>query len=238
MALETRHDLLHPPLTEPAAELPTHGATLLVNELYASIQGESTHAGRPCGFIRLTGCPLRCVWCDSAFAFQGGERLEIAEILRRVADFGLPLVEVTGGEPLAQPNCLPLLRALCDAGHEVLLETGGSCDVAPVDPRVGIVLDIKCPGSGESHANHWENLTRLRPRDELKFVLLDRADYEWARRLIHQYRLAGTRPIHFSPVHGALAPAALAAWIIADRLDVRLHLQLHKQIWPGRTHGV
>jgi 7-carboxy-7-deazaguanine synthase len=163
---------------------PAAAAALLVSELYRSIQGESTYAGRPCTFVRLTGCPLRCAWCDSAYAFQGGERLALADVMARVRALGVNLVEVTGGEPLAQPGCLPLLRALCDEGFEVLLETSGALDVAPVDPRVVKIVDIKCPGSGEVEANRWENLGALGPRDELKFVLSDRADYAWAREIL------------------------------------------------------
>ena len=213
-------------------------ATLLINELFASIQGESTHAGRPCTFIRLTGCPLRCRWCDSAFAYTGGERLTRETILERVRALGLPLVEVTGGEPLAQPGCPALLRDLCDAGYEVLLETNGAMDLEPVDPRVAKIIDIKCPSSGESEKNRWDQLTQLGPRDELKFVIAGRPDYLWARQALADNALQGARPIHFSPVQGELDPALLARWIIEDRLEVRLHLQLHKIIWPNTLSGV
>jgi 7-carboxy-7-deazaguanine synthase len=218
--------------------------TLLVNELYRSIQGESSYAGWPCSFVRLTGCPLRCVWCDSAFAFTGGRRMSLDEIMQQVAALGLPLVEVTGGEPLAQPGCLELLRRLCDGGYQVLLETSGALDITPVDPRVIKIVDVKCPGSGEAQSNRWENLARLAPRDELKFVLAGRQDYEWACGILKEYGfdkesgLDAPRPIHFSPVHGALRADELAAWILQDALPVRLQLQLHKILWPDRTQGV
>jgi 7-carboxy-7-deazaguanine synthase len=211
--------------------------TLLLSELYPSIQGESTYAGVPCGFIRLTGCPLRCVWCDTTYAFTGGERMTIREILREVAGWGVRHVEVTGGEPLAQPECAELLRALCDAGYEVLLETSGAIDVSGVDERVIKIVDVKCPGSGEAEANRWENLGALGPRDEIKFVLADRADYEFARRVIADRGLEG-RTILLSPVHGKLDPAQVAGWILEDRLPVRLQIQLHKYLWPGVSKGV
>lgn len=211
---------------------------LRVTEIFYSIQGESTFAGRPCVFVRLTGCPMRCSWCDTEYAFHGGERKSLAAILREVAAFGCPLVEVTGGEPLAQPAVLPLLAALADAGHEVLLETGGGLDIAPVDARVRRIVDVKCPGSGEAENNRWQNLEELRSLDELKFVLAGRADYEWAKRVIAERALAGRCPIHFSPVHGQLALAELAGWILADRLPVRLADQLHKRIWGADARGV
>lgn len=227
-------------MNPPANSLPAlNERTLLVNELYRSIQGESTWAGLPCAFVRLTGCPLRCVWCDTEYAFTGGRRLSIEEILSEIAYMDVPLVEVTGGEPLAQPGCLPLLKALCDAGFTVLLETSGALDVAPVDPRVVKIMDLKCPGSGEVEANRWENLDHLGPRDEIKFVLADRRDYEWARDVIRDRRLADSgRPLLFSPVHASLNPADLAAWILEDALPVRLQLQLHKYLWPDKTKGV
>lgn len=225
------------PTTQSAAP-PKKSPTLLVSELYRSIQGESTHAGRPCSFVRLTGCPLRCVWCDSTFAFQGGRRMALEEIMAEVAALGLPLVEVTGGEPLAQPGCLRLLTELCDAGYEVLLETSGALDIAPVDPRVRRIVDVKCPESGESAANRWENLALLGPRDELKFVLAGRKDYEWARAVVRERGLAGARLILFSTVFGSLAPAELAGWILEDRLDVRLQLQMHKILWPDKSQGI
>lgn len=213
--------------------------TLLVNELYRSLQGESTWAGLPCAFVRLTGCPLRCTWCDTEYAFTGGRRMSIEEILSEVAYMDVPLVEVTGGEPLAQPGCPPLLKSLCDAGFTVLIETSGALDVGPVDPRVIKIMDLKCPGSGEVESNRWENLEKLGPRDEIKFVIADRRDYEWAREVVRERRLdEGGRALLFSPVHGSLDTADLAAWILEDALPVRMQLQLHKLIWPDKTRGV
>jgi 7-carboxy-7-deazaguanine synthase len=223
---------------ESAVDEPKTVRTLLISEIYRSIQGESTHAGRPCTFVRLTGCPMRCVWCDSAFAFHGGERMGIETALGRVTALGERLVEVTGGEPLAQAGCLELLTRLCDAGHEVLLETSGALDIGGVDPRVIKIMDIKCPGSGEAGRTRWENLGLLGPRDEIKLVIADRADYEWARGVVEAHDLAARWPTHFSPVWGQLAPAELAGWIMEDGLGARLHLQLHKQLWPERTRGV
>ncbi len=173
---------------------------LKIYEIFYSIQGESTFAGRPCVLVRLTGCQMRCCWCDTEYAFHGGAWMGLDEVMEKVAAFGCPLVEVTGGEPLLQPGCLPLLAALCDAGYEVLLETGGGLDIAPVDPRVRRILDIKCPGSGESANNRWENLADLRATDEIKFVVADRGDYDWAKGVIAERALAGVCPIHFSPV--------------------------------------
>jgi 7-carboxy-7-deazaguanine synthase len=183
--------------------------------------------------VRLTGCHLRCVWCDTAYAFYEGEWLSREEVLARVAAFGCPLVEVTGGEPLLQPGALPLLGALCDAGYEVLLETSGAVDIAPVDPRVRRIVDVKCPGSGEADRNLAANLDVLRSTDELKLVLADEGDYRWARELVVERELHRRCPVHFSPVAGALSPATLAEWILRDRLPVRLQLQLHKLLWGG-----
>jgi 7-carboxy-7-deazaguanine synthase len=211
---------------------------LRINEIFHSIQGESTFAGRPCVFVRLTGCQMRCVWCDTEYAFHEGEWMTIEEILERVAAYGCPLVEVTGGEPLLQPAVHPLMTALCDDGHEVLLETGGGLDIAPVDPRVRRIVDVKCPGSGEAANNRWENLDELRPTDEVKFVVADRADYDWAKGVIARRALAGRCPIHVSPVHGRVDLAGLAGWILADRLPVRLSLQLHKLVWDPSARGV
>lgn len=228
------------PSVQPGADAATESRTLLVNEIYLSLQGESTFAGLPCVFVRLTGCPLRCVWCDTEYAFAGGDRLSVASVLERVASLGVARVEVTGGEPLAQPACLELLRALCDAGHEILLETSGAIDLAGVDPRVAKIMDLKCPGSGESQSNKWENLALLGARDEIKFVLANRADYEWARGVARERGLERAFPgrVLFSAVHASLPLAELAAWIIEDRLDVRLQIQLHKLLWPAETRGV
>ena len=211
---------------------------LKIYEIFYSIQGESTFAGRPCVLVRLTGCQMRCSWCDTEYAFHGGAWMGLDEVMEKVAAFGCPLVEVTGGEPLLQPGCLPLLTALCDAGYEVLLETGGGLEIAPVDPRVRRILDIKCPASGESTNNRWENLADLRATDEIKFVVADRADYDWAKGVIAERSLAGVCPIHFSPVWETCPPAELAAWILADRLPVRLTLQQHKILWGKDTRGV
>ena len=211
---------------------------LKVTEIFHSIQGESSFAGRPCVFVRLTGCPMRCVWCDTEYAFHGGEWKTLAEILDAVAACGCPLVEVTGGEPLLQPDALPLLAALADAGYEVLLETGGGLDITPVDRRVRRILDVKCPGSGEAEHNRWDNLSDLRPTDELKFVIADREDYEWARASVRERDLAERVPVLFSAVHGRLDPGALAGWVLEDRLPVRVQLQMHKILWPGVERGV
>jgi 7-carboxy-7-deazaguanine synthase len=211
---------------------------LRVNEIFHSIQGESTHAGRPCVFVRLTGCNLRCVWCDTAYAFHEGRDMAVEQVVERVATYGCTLVEVTGGEPLLQPETVPLLAALLARGHEVLLETGGSLPIEPVPAGVRRIVDVKCPGSGEAGRNRWENLDHLRPGDELKFVIADRADYLWAAEEIRARRLEGRCPLLFSPVHGALDPSALAGWVLADRLPVRVQLQLHKLLWPAATRGV
>ncbi len=211
---------------------------LKVHEIFYSLQGESTFAGRPCVLVRLTGCQMRCRWCDTEYAFYEGGWKTVEEILAEVAGLGCPLVEVTGGEPLLQPAALLLLAALCDAGYEVLLETGGGLDILPVDARVRRIMDVKCPASGEAENNRWENLTDLRPTDELKFVLADRADYEWAKGVVADRHLGGRCPIHFSPVWESLPPGELAAWILADRLPVRLTLQQHKILWGAVTRGV
>ncbi len=211
-------------------------ATLRITEIFHSLQGETSRAGLPTVFVRLTGCPLRCRWCDTPYSFQGGETVPLATLLARVAAFGVPMVCVTGGEPLAQKSCLPLLAALCDAGYSVSLETSGALDISKVDPRVSRIVDIKPPASGEAARNHWENIAHLTPHDEIKFVLADRADYEWAREILRAQNLAGVCPVLFSPVQGELPPPQLAEWILEDRLPVRLQVQLHKLLW-GSTPG-
>jgi 7-carboxy-7-deazaguanine synthase len=222
---------------DPRLALPAE-ARLRVNEVFYSLQGESSFAGYPCVLVRLTGCQMRCRWCDTEYAFHEGEWRTLDEVVAEVAGHGCPLVEVTGGEPLLQPATRPLLAALCDRGFEVLLETGGGLDVSGVDPRVRRIVDVKCPGSGEAEHNHWPNLDLLTPRDELKFVVASAEDYRWARALIRERRLAERCPLHLSPVHGAVAPSELAAWILRDRLPVRLQLQLHKLLWGATTRGV
>ena len=212
------------------------GDRLRVTEIFYSLQGESLTSGCPTVFIRLTGCPLRCGYCDTDYAFQGGEWIELADILERVAVYRPRYVTVTGGEPLAQRNCLTLLRALCDAGYAVSLETSGALAVDAVDPRVVKVMDLKTPGSGEVDRNRYENLGALGRSDQVKFVICDREDYRWARELIGRHRLDAVCEILFSPSHGQQDPAKLAEWILEDRLPVRLQLQLHKQLW-GNERG-
>lgn len=212
------------------------GSSLRITEIFHSIQGESSRVGLPTVFVRLTGCPLRCVWCDTAYAFSGGESLAIADVMQTVAGFGCATVCVTGGEPLAQKNCLPLLAALCDAGYSVSLETSGALDIGGVDPRVARIVDLKAPGSGEEKKNRWENLDLLTAHDELKFVLASREDYDWAVAACRQRRLFARCPVLFSPVQGQLDPAQLAQWIMDDRLPVRFQLQLHKVLW-GNAKG-
>jgi len=214
-------------------------ATVLkVNEIFHSIQGESRHAGRPCVFVRLTWCNLRCSWCDTAYAFEEGTDLSVGSILDRIERYATRYVLVTGGEPLAQDGARDLIGELCDSGHEVAVETGGSLDISILDRRAMVVMDLKCPGSGMSPKNRWENIALLKPADEVKFVVADRGDYEWARDVIARRRLADRCGVLLSPVHGALHPRALAEWILADRLPVRLQLQIHKYIWPPDLRGV
>lgn len=217
---------------------PTKTQALRVTEIFYSIQGESTYAGQPCVFIRLTGCPLRCTWCDTDYSFYGGTSLLIDEILEKVRFFSCPLVEVTGGEPLAQPEAFPLITRLCDAGHTVLIETSGAIDVQPVDQRARLILDVKCPGSGMTDRMHWPNLARLTAKDEAKFVINSRADYEWARGIVMQYHLADRCTVLFSPVFGSQDLRLLAEWILADRLPARFQLQMHKYIWAPDMRGV
>ena len=222
--------------TETAAGGARSAAGLRITEIFHSIQGEADAVGWPTVFVRLTGCPLRCSWCDTTYSFTGGDKRTLDEVLATVAGYQARHVCVTGGEPLAQKACLPLLAALCDAGHEVSLETSGAMDVAEVDPRVRKVMDLKCPGSGEMARNRWENLAHLLPHDQLKFVIADRADYEWAREQTGAHALATRCQVLFSPVADQLPPGQLADWILADRLPVRLQLQLHKVLW-GNTPG-
>lgn len=212
---------------------------LRITEIFLSVQGESSHAGRPCSFVRLTGCPMRCVWCDSEYTFTGGERLSFEQIFIQLEEFGCNLVEVTGGEPLAQKNVFPFITELCDRGYEVLIETGGYMSIENVDPRASIILDIKCPASGEAERNHWPNLERLNPaKDEVKFVVADIDDWEFAKAMIEQYDLLSrTKEILISPVHGIdMRPIAEA--VSRSGMRVRLNLQLHKYIWGSDVHGV
>ena len=211
---------------------------LTVNEIFFSIQGEGTRAGLPCSFVRLTGCPLRCVWCDTAYAFHEGTRMEPEQIVEQVAGHGTRLVCLTGGEPLAQPEAFALVLRLLDGGWQVIVETSGHVSLAGLDPRAVAVMDVKAPGSGESDSMDWSNLDRLRPTDEAKFVLADRRDYEWARALVREKDLAARCTVLFSPVHGALDPGPLGEWILGDGLPVRLQLQLHKLLWPDAVRGV
>ncbi|MEO7993228.1 MAG: 7-carboxy-7-deazaguanine synthase QueE [bacterium] len=212
--------------------------TLTITEIFHSIQGEGTQAGRPCVFIRLTGCPLRCVWCDTAYAFIGGQPLTIEAVCDQVAAYGCPLVEVTGGEPLSQPGAVALLDTLLARGYEVMLETSGAVDIAPVDTRVKRIMDLKCPDSGEESRNRWANLPLLTPHDEVKFVLASRVDYVWARDVVQREGLIDRCPVLFSPVHGQLDYQQLAEWILADRVPVRFQTQLHKLIWGAEARGV
>ncbi len=210
--------------------------SLRVSEIFFSLQGEATRVGLPTVFVRLTGCPLRCTWCDTTYAFTGGQSLTLDEVLERVAAFPTRQVCVTGGEPLAQKSCLDLLTALCDRGYDVSLETSGALDISPVDARVSRIVDLKAPGSGEVARNRWENLECLGPRDELKIIIASREDYDWARARIADHGLPGRCPILLSPAQGQLEPRELAEWIIADGLPVRFQMQLHKLLW-GNMQG-
>jgi 7-carboxy-7-deazaguanine synthase len=211
--------------------------TLKIHEIFHSIQGESSRIGLPTTFVRLTGCPMRCVYCDTAYAFSGGSNMSLTDIMLKVAELGAPYVTVTGGEPLAQKECHGLLTALCDAGYSVSLETGGAMDIRAVDPRVSVILDIKTPGSGELAKNLWSNLALLKASDEVKFVLCDRADYDWAKQQLAEHKLNQTCPVIFSPVYSQVQPSDLAAWVLADKLPVRMQVQLHKILW-GEKPGV
>lgn len=213
--------------------------TLTINEIYASIQGESTYAGRPCVFVRLTACDLRCSWCDTTYAFTEGGKRSLDDVVDAVMQLDCPLVEITGGEPLLQANVIPLMERLLAAGKTVLVETGGHRSIASVPAAVVKIVDVKCPGSGEAEKMHWANLDLLAPHDEVKFVIKDRADYEYAREVVRRYGLeARAAALLFSPVHGVLDPQQLSEWILADKLPVRLQLQLHKYIWEPTTRGV
>ena len=212
---------------------------LTVNEIFHSVQGESTYAGRPCVFVRLTACDLRCSWCDTPYAFHEGRKMTLDEVLDAVEAYGCPLVEVTGGEPLLQREVYPLMQALLDRGKTVLVETGGHRSIAGIPAAVVIVMDVKCPGSGEAEQTCWENLDRLPASAEVKFVVKDRADYEYARDVLARHALdRRVAAVHFSPVHGTLDPRTLSEWVLADRLPVRVQLQLHKYIWSPETRGV
>ncbi|MEY2546629.1 MAG: 7-carboxy-7-deazaguanine synthase [Verrucomicrobiota bacterium] len=213
--------------------------TLTVNEIYQSIQGESTFAGRPCVFVRLTFCDLRCNYCDTQYAFYEGKKMALNEIVDLVAKFNCPLVEITGGEPLLQKNVLPLMSILCDAGMTVLLETSGAHDISHVDLRVHRIMDLKTPGSGEVERNLWSNIEHLGERDEVKFVIGSREDYEWSREKIERFGL--TKRCHavlFSPIFGRIEPQQIVEWMLEDKLDVRFQLQMHKFIWPPTQRGV
>jgi 7-carboxy-7-deazaguanine synthase len=222
----------------PGAARDRRATPLQINEIFHSIQGESRHAGRPCVLVRLTACNLRCVWCDTAYAFEEGETQTVGTVADKVGAFGTKYVLLTGGEPLLQDGVHDLIAVLLERGHEVALETGGSLDIGPVDRRVMIVLDLKCPGSGMSDRNRWDNLGHLKPTDEIKFVVSDRADYEWAREVIRSRRLDAICGVLLSPVHGVLPPRPLAEWLLADRLPARLQVQLHKYVWPPDMRGV
>jgi len=211
-------------------------AQLRISEIFYSLQGETSRVGLPTVFVRLTGCPLRCTYCDTAYAFTGGQNLKVAEIMNKVAEYSPRYVTVTGGEPLAQKNCQLLLRELCDAGYSVSLETSGALDISGVDQRVARVVDIKTPSSGEVDKNLWKNLPLLTAQDEIKFVMGSEADYQWSKQILEKYNISEKCSVLFSPVHGVLDSTALAEWILRDRLNVRMQVQLHKLLWnnaPG-----
>lgn len=211
---------------------------LVINEIYKSIQGESSWVGLPCVFVRLTACDLRCSWCDTAYAFHEGSRMTVDEIVDRVMKFDCPLVEITGGEPLLQPQVLPLMKRLCDLGNRVLIETSGAHDIRSIDPRVIRIMDLKCPGSGEMKRNRYSNIEHLKTQDEIKFVIAERADYEWAKAKLVEFDLPARCAVLFSPVWGKLDPKQLVDWILADKLTVRFQLQLHKYVWDPKQRGV
>jgi 7-carboxy-7-deazaguanine synthase len=210
---------------------------LKIFEIFHSLQGETSRMGLPTVFVRLTGCPMRCTYCDTAYAFSGGSNMEMTEILNKVAEYGTKYVTVTGGEPLAQKECYTLLQSLCDAGYSVSLETGGALDIAPVDKRVSVILDIKTPASNEEKNMRWDNILHLKTQDEIKFVLCNRADYDWAKAKMTDLKLTDKCPILFSPSYHELSAETLAAWVLADKLPVRMQIQLHKILW-GEKQGV
>ncbi len=211
---------------------------LKVTEIFYSIQGESSYAGKPCVFVRLTYCNLRCTYCDTEYSFYGGEEMSLEEIIAKVESYGCNLVEITGGEPLVQKNSLQLMHELCDKGYEVLIETGGSLPIKDIDPRVKIIMDLKCPSSGMVKKNLYENINYLKPADEVKFVMGSREDYEWSKTIINDYKLMEKCPLIFSPVFGSLELKDLAGWILEDKLNVRMQLQMHKYIWDPMERGV
>ena len=209
-----------------------------LTEIFYSIQGESSFIGRPCVFIRTTACNLRCVWCDTAYSFYGGEEMRLDDIMKRVASYGCKLVEITGGEPMLQKEIYELCDRLLAADYTVLIETGGSLDLSKLDPRVIKIVDLKCPGSGETEKNYWPNLDILQPHDQIKFVIKDRADYDWTLQVIRQHRLDARFHLLFSPVFGIMELRPLAEWMLADRVQAQLQVQLHKFIWSPETRGV
>ena len=211
---------------------------LVINEIFHSIQGESTHMGRPCVFVRLTYCNLRCSYCDTEYAFYEGRTMELEEIIAAVEGYGCRLVEITGGEPLVQDGVHPLMTMLCDRGFEVLLETGGSLDIGAVDARVKRVVDFKCPSSGMMKKNLWTNVDHLQSTDEVKFVIGNKEDFQWAAEMIHLHQIAERCPVLMSPVFGVLPPAELSGWILESKVNVRFQMQLHKFIWEPETRGV
>lgn len=211
---------------------------LTVNEVFFSIQGEGTRAGQPCVFVRLTGCPLRCTWCDTAYAFHEGTKRSEADVMAEIERYPCRMVELTGGEPLSQPAAFPFITTLADAGWQVLVETSGHVLLEGLDRRAVAIMDVKAPGSGEAHRMEWRNLGLLAGKDEVKFVIADRRDYEWSRELVREKSLIDRCPVLFSPVHGQLQPGELARWILEDGLPVRLQVQLHKYLWPGVERGV
>lgn len=226
------------PSLQPDSPSDTSESTLRITEIFHSIQGESTYAGQPCVFVRLTGCPLRCSWCDTAYAFHGGTDMNLDAVLEQVTSYGCPLVEVTGGEPLSQPTAFELITRLCEEGFEVLIETSGAIDIAPVDSRAQIIMDIKCPGSEMEDRMRWDNLEHITEKDQVKFVISDRRDYDWAVDVVKRNQLTERCPVLFSPVFGGQELRPMAEWILRDRLQVRFQVQLHKFIWDPDTRGV